>query len=74
MIITDPIQYIPFDHITRKQAAQLLHTSTAVIDRYVTVGKKVNGTYIRLPKRPGGTFSTIDVQAFINRINNKSCK
>lgn len=69
MIISDPIQYIPFSHLTRTQVAELLQKSPSTIDHYVRNGIKiVEGHYIKLQRQDNGTFLLADVKEFIQSI------
>lgn len=73
MIITDPLQYIPFKHLTREQVAELLGRSQSAVDYYVTRGCKIcQGYIIRLKRQSTGKFLTSDVISFIAEKNKKN--
>lgn len=73
MIITDPLQYIPFKHLDREQVAELLGRSKSGVDYYVARGCKIcQGYVIHLKRQPTGKFLTSDVISFIAEKNRKN--
>jgi plasmid maintenance system antidote protein VapI len=71
MIVTDNIiKYIPFEHLTRTQVAELLGKKPGSVDYYVTQGKKITGdNIVHLKKEPNGQYLTANVIDFINKTN-----